>query len=192
LWLVQECQRAWARAGEAADYPTLAERARAASPFGALIDPDAAVFAAPGDMPARIAAFCTRTRQTPPDGQGAMVRCILESLALAWRGALEEIGGIAGYAFDTLHIVGGGSRNALLCQFVADATGLPVLAGPAEATALGNLLMQLRAQGAVASLAEMRALVRRSEPLTTYEPHSSPRWDEAYARFRAVQSGHAL
>ncbi len=188
LWLVQECQRAWARAGEHADYATLTSRALDAPAFGPLIDPDAPEFVAPGDMPARIAAQCIRTGQPPPADTGAMVRCILESLALAWRAALAQIAGVVGHGFDAVHIVGGGSRNALLCQLVADATGLPVIAGPAEATALGNLLMQLRAQGELASLAEMRALVRRSEPATTYEPHPSAQWDEAYARFKVLST----
>jgi rhamnulokinase len=188
LWLVQECQRAWARAGEQADYATLTSRALDAPPFGPLIDPDAPAFVAPGDMPARIAAYCTRTGQTPPQDTGEMVRCTLESLALAWHSALEQIAGVVGHGFDVVHVVGGGSRNALLCQLVADAMGLPVIAGPAEATALGNLLMQLRAQGELASLAEMRALVRHSEPLTTYDPHPAAQWDEAYNRFKAIQA----
>ncbi len=188
LWLVQECQRAWARAGERYDYADLTARAAAATPFGPLLDPDAPEFAAPGDMPARIAAYCTRTGQSPPQGAGAMTRCILESLALAWRSALDQIAGVVGYEFDALHIVGGGARNTLLCQMVADATGLPVLAGPVEATALGNLLMQLRAQGEIATLAEMRAIVRASETVTAYDPHPGALWDEAYARFQAIQS----
>lgn len=188
LWLVQECQRAWARAGETHDYADLTARAAAASPFGPLVDPDAPEFAAPGDMPARIAAYCTRTGQSPPTDAGATTRCIFESLALAWRGTLAQIAGVVGHAFDVLHIVGGGARSALLCQMVADATGLPVIAGPVEATALGNLLMQLRAQGEIATLAQMRAVVRASEAVTAYDPHPDARWDDALVRFLRVQA----
>ena len=125
----------------------------------------------------------------PPSGVldvGAISRVVLQSLAERYKQVLVLLENLTGKSIEVIHIVGGGSRNALLCQLVADATGLPVISGPAEATALGNLLMQLRAQGELASLAEMRALVRHSEPVTTYDPHPSARWDEAYSRFKAM------
>ena len=130
-----------------------------------------------------IAAFCSRTGQTLPEGKGDTVRCVLESLALKCRRVIERIEEIRGRRVDVIHIVGGGSRNRLLCRFTADATGKTVAAGPVEATAVGNVLVQLTALGHVAALAEGRALVRRSFPVVTYEPGPGAPWDTAFERF---------
>ena len=183
LWLVQECRRTWARAGRDLSYEELIARAEAATPFAALVDPDDATFLAPGDMPARLAAFCTRTGQSPPADEGAFVRCALESLALKYRWTIEHLETILGTTIRTIHVVGGGTRNALLCQFTADACGRPVHAGPVEATAVGNVLLQAMARGRIASLADARSIVARSFPVTVYEPRATGVWDEAAGRF---------
>ena len=183
LWLVQECRRTWARAGRDLSYEELIPRAEAAMPFAALVDPDDATFLTPGDMPARLAAFCIRTGQTPPADEGAFVRCALESLALKYRATIEQLETILGTTIRTIHVVGGGTRNALLCQFTADACGRPVHAGPIEATAVGNVLLQAMARGRIASLADARAIVARSFPVTVYEPRATAAWDEAAGRF---------
>jgi rhamnulokinase len=183
LWLVQECRRTWARSGRDFSYEELIPRAEAARPFAALVDPDDPSFLAPGDMPARIAAFCAKTGQTTPSDEGAFIRCALESLALKYRWAVGKLEEILGTRIKTIHIVGGGSKNALLCQFTADACGRPVLAGPVEATAMGNVLIQAMGRGRIGSLADLRAVVARSFSVTTYEPRDSQAWDDAAGRF---------
>jgi rhamnulokinase len=183
LWLLSETLRTWAAEGLPTDLAPLLARAAEAPPFAALIDPDAPEFLAPGDMPARIAAYCVRTGQRAPADQGAVVRCILESLALAHRSALRTAAELAGRDLDVVHLVGGGSRNDLLCQLTADATGLPVVAGPTEATALGNILVQARAHGLVADRTAMRRLVAGTQHLRHYRPSGDQRaWDAAADR----------
>jgi rhamnulokinase len=186
LWIVQQCRATWAAAGQAYDYATLNDLARQAAPFAAFIDPDDLSFLPPGDMPARIAAFCQRTGQTPPDTASAITRCVLESLALKYRYFLDLLIEVGGQSVDVIHVIGGGSQNDLLCQMTANATHRPVIAGPVEATALGNALVQWMALGEVSSLADARALVRASFDLKTYEPHDTDAWDAAYVRFAAV------
>jgi rhamnulokinase len=187
LWLVQECRRTWARLGEDLSYEELTRMAAAAPPLQSLVDPDAPDFLKPGDMPARILAFCARTHQPAPAGKGEMVRCILESLALKYRNVLEYLQKVLGCQLGVIHIVGGGTQNHLLSQFSADATGRQVITGPVEATATGNLLMQALALGHIRSLAEGRELVRRSFTLETFEPSSTrAAWDEAYERMLAL------
>ncbi|WP_030622986.1 rhamnulokinase [Streptomyces sclerotialus] len=178
MWLLEECRREWGGTGLAA----LLDAAAEATPFTALIDPDDPVFLAPGDMPARIAAALERTGQPVPRTRGGIVRCVLESLALAHRRTLREAAALAGRPLRRIHLVGGAARNALLCQWTADATGLPVTAGPAEATALGNLLLQARAHGVVDSLSEMRALVAENLSPVRYEPRDTTAWDRAAER----------
>jgi rhamnulokinase len=134
-------------------------------------------------MPAAIAECCRKTGQPAPTEPGAGIRCCLESLALKYRWVLEKLEGLIGKRLDAIHVVGGGSQNALLCQWTADATGRPVLAGPVEATALGNVLVQMLGLGLIGSLAEGREIVRRSVEVTTYEPRDGARWDEQYGRF---------
>ena len=185
LWLLQECRRAWSR-GRAAGYDELIAAAEDAPPFAALVDPDDASFLAPPDMPEAIRAFCRRTGQTPPETPGATVRCVLESLALKTGLVLEQVARIAGRRIARVHVVGGGARNAPLCRFTAEAAGLPVLAGPAEATAVGNLLVQAMALGKVASLAELRRVVRASFPVERYEPRDPAAWETARARFGEI------
>ncbi|WP_435018121.1 rhamnulokinase [Tundrisphaera sp. TA3] len=183
LWLVQECRRTWARAGREFSYDELIAAAREARPFATLVDPDDPSFFAPGDMPARIAAFAARTGQPVPEGEGGFVRCALESLALKYRWTVRRLESIVGTTIRAIHVVGGGSRNALLCQFTADACGVPVHAGPVEATAAGNILLQAMARGRIGSLADARAVVARSFPVATFEPQDAGAWSEAIGRF---------
>jgi rhamnulokinase len=186
LWLLQECRRAWAEQGHGLSYDELARMAEAAPPFVALIDPDDPSFLSPPDMPTAIEAFCMGTGQPLPQDRGAIVRCVLESLALRYRWVLERAEEMQGRRINAIHVVGGGSQNHVLCRFTADATGRPVLAGPVEATAVGNIIVQVMALGHVSSLEEGRALVRRSFEVTAYEPGERAPWDEAYTRFLSI------
>jgi rhamnulokinase len=139
-------------------------------------------------MPSRLAAYCARTGQPVPPDEGALVRCALESLALKYRWTIRRLESILGTQIKTIHVVGGGTRNALLCQFTADATGLPVHAGPIEATAAGNVLLQAMARGRIGSLADARAIVARSFPVAIHEPRDLAEWDEAAGRFEALMA----
>ena len=186
LWLVQECRRTWAQQGDELSYDDLTRMASAALPFSALVEPDDSTFLAPGDMPARLRDFCMRTGQTPPETQGAFVRCALESLALKYRWVVEKLEALTGRSITVIHIVGGGTKNRLLNQFTADATGRPVVTGPVEATAIGNILMQMLAVGQISSLSEGRELVRRSFSVETYQPQNEAAWTEAYQRYLEI------
>jgi rhamnulokinase len=186
LWLVQECRRTWARAGREMTYEQLTAQAETAAPFSALVDPDDSSFLSPGDMPERLIAFCSRTGQTPPQTEGAFVRCCLESLALKYRWTIERLESILGTTIKTIHVVGGGTKNALLCQFTADACHRPVHAGPVEATAIGNILMQAIGRKKLSSIADLRSVVARSFPVTIYEPQHPNRWSDAAERFNML------
>jgi rhamnulokinase len=171
LWLLQECTRAWAAAGLTIEQDDLAAQAARLPPLRFVINPDDPSFLPPGDMPSRITAACRDLGQAPPAGPAQLARCILDSLALAYRRAIIDVQELSGRHVDTIHLVGGGARNALLCQLTADACGLPVVAGPTEATAIGNILLQARALGAApGDLDGMRALVRDAQPLRRFEP----------------------
>ena len=186
LWLVQECRRTWARAGRDLSYEEMTARAEAATPFAALVDPDDTTFLAHGNMPARLAAFCTRTGQTPPSDEGEFIRCCLESLALKYRWAIDRLESILSTTITTIHVVGGGAKNTLLCQFTADACGRPVQAGPVEATAIGNILMQAVGRGRLGSIVDLRTVVAHSFPVTTYEPRNTTRWADAIGQFATL------
>jgi rhamnulokinase len=192
LWLLHECRRAWALAGHDSSFEELVALARSAPPLRCLIDPNDATFTEPGDMPARIVEYCRRTGQPTPDGAGEIVRCILESLALAHAESVELLEQVTGVALGQLHIVGGGSRNELLCEWTANAAGRPLLAGPEEATLVGNLLVQAMALGELASLDEVREVVRRSFTPTRYEPAESQQWADARARFSGLGESHEV
>jgi rhamnulokinase len=183
LWLVQECRRTWSRAGRELSYEELTARAEEAPAFAALVDPDDASFLSPGHMPARLAEYCRRTGQTMPADEGACVRLCLESLALKYRWTIERLEQILQRPIRSIHIVGGGTKNTLLCQFTADACGRPVHAGPVEATAIGNILMQAIGRGELGSVADLRTVVARSFPVTVYEPRKGQGWEEAAGRF---------
>ena len=186
LWLVQECKRQWQRDGQDLSYTELTQMAASAKPFFAHVDCDCGDFLAPGDMPARINKHLSDTGQTPTDDKGQMVRLTLESLALKYRSVLSAIQDATGQAIDVLHVVGGGIKNELLCQFTADAIGKKVITGPIEATASGNILMQARATGQIASLAEARQIVRNSFGLKEYRPQNAAEWE---ARYKKVMGG---
>jgi len=183
LWILQESRREWARQGRELDYAALTREAEDAEPFRSLIDPRATRFLKPDDMPQKIAAFCAETGQPAPETPGQFVRCIFESLALLYRVNLDELEQLTGRTIRRLHIVGGGSQSALLNQFAASATGRQVIAGPAEATAIGNVLLQAVALGDLDSLAAVRHVVRDSFALRTFEPIAPEAWGVAYQRF---------
>jgi rhamnulokinase len=184
LWLVQECRRIWQQAGSSYDWSQLVALAEAAPRLGALIDPDDPSFVAPPDMPEAIRSFCTGTGQSVPETHGATIRCVLESLALRYRAVLELLEGLTGGHLETIHIVGGGTQNELLCQLAADACRRPVLAGPVEATAIGNVMVQAITAGEVGSMGEARDVIRDSFEVKRYEPRDPAPWDEAFERFQ--------
>ncbi|MBI4551112.1 MAG: rhamnulokinase [Candidatus Latescibacteria bacterium] len=186
LWLIQECRRIWERDGDSLSHETIVQMADAAEPFTALIDPDDPAFLSPARMPDAIRDACARTGQPVPSSHGQVARCVFESLALKYRYVLDQLVALRGAPLSVLHIVGGGTQNRLLCQLTANATGLPVIAGPVEATAIGNLLVQAMARGELADLAQIREVVRRSFPLVSYEPRDRAAWNEAYGRFRML------
>lgn len=183
LWLVQECKRSWQRAGTDYSYEDLTRQAADATPFTSLIQPDDDSFILPADMPQAIAAFCARTGQIAPASPGATIRCALESLALKYRWVMERLEELSGKRIEVIHVVGGGCQNQLLCQFTADACGRVVIAGPVEATAIGNVLMQAVGLGLVKNLAEAREVVKRSFPIQSYVPKNAAQWQDAYGRF---------
>lgn len=185
LWLVQQVRASLVRAGDDQDYAALTAAAAAAPAFGPIVDPDHAAFLNPADMPTAIREVCEQTGQPAPESTGPLVRCCLESLALKYRWVVSKLEEVRGAAIDVINIVGGGTQNRLLSQLTADCTGKQVVCGPIEATATGNLLMQVRATGELASLAEVRQVVRNSFELERFEPDTSTaaRWDDAYGTF---------
>ena len=187
LWLVQECRRAWARAGTEWGYEELTMRAAAIPSPGTVIDANDPAFLHPAEMPAAILAHLMRTNQGTIDDPIALVRAILEGLALAYRAGIEDLEHLSGRHIDVLHVLGGGARNGLLCQLAADACHRPVLAGPVEATALGNVLVQAIGSGELRDLQEARAVARASAQIIIYEPRALVDWDERRERLRASQ-----
>jgi rhamnulokinase len=187
LWLVQECRREWARAGRSYSYDELTQMASGAPAFGALVAVNDERFLPPGDMVSRIQTFCRATGQVVPDTRGEVIRCILESLALEYRRVAERLAELVARPLPAIHIIGGGSRNRLLNQFAANATGRTVVAGPVEATAIGNILVQAIALGHLGNLGEARALVRRSFQVESYEPRDLAAWDEAYEQYLTLR-----
>ncbi|HZG55660.1 rhamnulokinase [Paenibacillus sp.] len=187
LWLVQECKRAWDKAGGAShSFAELAALAAAAPAHAAYIDPDDDRFLNPSDMPSEIRAYCRETGQAVPDTEGEVIRCVLESLAMKYRLVLERTEALAGKTFGGLHIVGGGIQNELLCRLTANAIRRPVWTGPAEGSAIGNVVVQLIAAGDIAGLAEGRRLVRDSFGIATYEPEDAETWAAEYERFLRI------
>lgn len=186
LWLIQECRRIWTRDGDEISFDEITRLAEAAPPFTALIDPDDPAFLNPMHMPDAIKEACRRTGQPIPEDKGGIARCIFESLALKYRFVLDQLALLRGKPIEKLHIVGGGTQNKLLCQYTANATQIPVLAGPVEATAIGNILVQAMAQGAVHDLKQIREIVRKSFPIAPYEPRESTAWEDAYSQFKTL------
>jgi rhamnulokinase len=188
LWLVQECRRHWEATGDPHDYDELDALAAEAPADVPLFDPDGDVFLTPGDMPARIRDACRAAGQPAPETPGEVVRSVLVSLACKYRFVLDRLRLATGRDAEVLHVIGGGARNELLCRLTADVTGIPVLAGPVEATALGNVLVQARAEGGLSSLADMRAVAAESVRPTEYAPRPDGAGSETYGRFLAATS----
>ena len=186
LWLLQECRKQWAAAGHDATWEELLALGEQAPAFRSLIDPGAETFLNPDSMPDAICTFCREHGEPEPHTTGELVRCCLESLALKYRSVLDDLESLTGTRMDVVRIVGGGSQNALLCQYTADACRRPVVAGPAEATALGNLMMQALARGFLPDLGAARAVASASGQQTNYEPQNGEAWAEAYGRFRGL------
>jgi rhamnulokinase len=182
--MLQGCRRSWADLGRKFAYGELMEAAGREPAFGCLVDPDDRTFARPDDMPGAISRFCGKTGQSAPTTPAAYTRTILESLALKYRLVLQNLEELTGRRLTQVRVIGGGSKNRLLNQFTADATGKRVLAGPAEATALGNIAVQMMATGAVSSLEEARAIIDRSFPTEIFEPRDCEGWDRHATRFQ--------
>ncbi|MBI1337672.1 MAG: rhamnulokinase [Phycisphaera sp.] len=187
LWLVQECKRAFEKQGVTYEYAALTKLAAQSKPFVTLLDPDHAPFLSPGDMPGKIAAFAKKTGQPVPESPGALVRACLETLACAYRVALEDVESLTGKKIEVIHIVGGGCKNELLNQMTADATGRVVIAGPDEATAAGNVLVQALGCQTKEKLSQARAIVSASFEPKRYEPRDKASWDAAFERFLGVK-----
>lgn len=187
LWILQECKREWDAQGEAKDYSLLVSEARRAQPFRSLIHPDDFRFYSPHDMVSKIQSFCKETGQPIPESTGEITRCVIESLALRYRQAIEQLEQLTGESYERLHMVGGGIQNELLCELTANAISRSVWAGPSEASALGNMLLQLMAEGLCSDLREARRLIARSFPVRVYEPSQDAKersgWEQAYRRF---------
>ncbi len=183
LWLIQESRRQWDREGELLSFNELEAQANEAEPFASLIDPDYPAFQTPGNMPKRIREYCQKTGQKVPETKGAVVRCIAESLAMRYRATIEGMEAVNGRKYNTVHIVGGGIKDQMICRFTANATKRVVEAGPVEATSIGNVLVQAMATGAVADLEEGRKIVKNSFDIKRYEPQDSDAWDAAYEKW---------
>ena len=185
LWLIQESRRQWKREGKEYSFDEMSSAALSAKPFGCIINPDDASFNMAGDMPGKIRAYCKKTGQKIPETMGEIVRCIFESLSLRYRWTAEKLEELTGRKYDVINIVGGGTKDELLCTFTANGTGRRVVAGPVEATAVGNILVQAYASGEISSIEEGRAIVRNSFDTKTYEPDVTLKdgWNEAYGRF---------
>ena len=184
LWLVQECKRQWSDDGDDLSYSEITAMAKQSRPFAAFINPNQSRFMSPGGMPARINEYLKEAGQEAITDKGQMIRVILESLAFNYRWVLEKLEEITGRKIEVLHIVGGGIQNELLCQFTADAIGRKVVAGPIEATAMGNIMLQAIATGQIKSLAEGRELIRNSVELKEYFPEDSERWNREYDKVK--------
>ncbi len=186
LWLVQQCRTAWQRQGREYDWQQLTQAAQQAPPLVSLVNPDDVRFVAPESMPESLAGYCQETSQPVPENDGAVIRCALESLAMRYRMVVGYLEQLIDGPLETIHIVGGGTQNQLLCQMTADACNRRVVTGPIEATAIGNVMMQAVSNGDVGSIAEAREVIRNSFPMNEYVPTDPDPWDEAYPRFQQL------
>lgn len=187
MWLLEQCRKEWEQEGTTYSYPQIVELATSAEPFRSFIQPDAPVFGNPTSMSAAISQFCQDTGQPAPQTHAQYIRCIFESLALCYRDTLETMRILSPHEIKRLHIIGGGSKNALLNQLTANALGIPTVAGPAEATAIGNCMIQARAAGLVGDRWEMRRMIARMEPPVTFEPQDCKLWQQAYERYKSIK-----
>jgi len=191
LWLVQECRRIWAGKGQDYSFAELAEAAEKETPHRSIIYPESDCFTSPADMVRAIRDFCRNAGEPEPETPGQVVRCILESLALDSEWTLRRLAGYAGVQLERIHIIGGGSRNRLLCQMIADACGTPVTAGPVEATAIGNILLQAKATGALDSLADIPGIVRDSFEVEEFRASEPASCEDARGRFAGLAAAHS-
>lgn len=183
LWLIQETRRDLAKNGRKYSYNELEMLARESEPFRSFVDPDAPELSAHGSLPDKIRKYCEKTGQAVPETTGQLVRCIYESLAMKYRLALEQISECTGKKFDVLHLMGGGTKDGFLCELTSQSLGIPVIAGPVEATALGNIVLQLIALGEIESIEEGRRIIAETERVVTFNKEHTPDWDNAYMRF---------
>ena len=186
LWLIQESRRHWNRNGSDYSYADLEKLALAAEPFKCFIAPDAPEFVPHGNIPQRVKDYCKKTGQPVPESVGEVMRCIYESLAMKYRLTLDDLEDCTGKTYPAIHVIGGGTKDTLLCQMTASSCNRKVVAGPIEATVLGNIAVQLMASGAVKNVAEARKIVKASEKTVEYSPVDADKWAEAYERFKAV------
>jgi rhamnulokinase len=186
MWLLEQCLKEWKKEGITYAYEKLVKMAESAPAFQSLIDPDHASFANPVSMTKTISEYCLATGQPAPSNHAEFVRCIFESLSLKYKYVLGKIRGLAPFPIEKLHVIGGGSKNSLLNQWTANALGIPVIAGPSEATAIGNIMIQAKAAGCVDSHAEMRRIIRESIHLEEFEPKNSSEWEAAYQKFLGI------
>ncbi len=185
MWLIQECKRIWDDEGEL-DWQQIVDLSNAAEPFKCLINPDDSMFLNPGNMPKAIQEFCAKTNQPVPETKGEIARCIYDSLVLKYKFTIKQIESVTGKQIEKLHIIGGGANNIIMNQLTADATGIPVFAGPTEATAIGNIMLQAKALGSVQSLDEIRKIVRISFEVTEFKPLPKLNWENAYSKFEKL------
>ena len=186
LWLIQESRRHWNRHGSDYSYADLEKLALAAEPFKCFIDPDAPEFVPHGNIPERVREYCRKTNQSVPESVGEVMRCIYESLAMKYRLTIDNLEDCTGKTYPVIHVIGGGTKDTLLCQMTASSCGRTVIAGPIEATVLGNIAVQLMACGAIKNVAEARKIVKASEKTVEYSPVDADKWAEAYERFKTV------
>ena len=190
MWILEQCLQRWKKDGTSYTYPEMVKMASEAKAFSCFINPDDALFVNPADMPEAINEYCLRTNQEIPDGHAAYIRMIFESLAMKYRETLDVFKSLSEHPIEKLHVIGGGSRNTLLNQFTANAIGLPVIAGPAEASSVGNIMLQAKAAGIVQSLQEMRNVISANVELSTYYPQDSELWQAAYIKYRNIIGLH--
>ncbi len=188
LWLVQESRRQWGREGELLSFGELADLASKEKPFVSFIDPDYEDFQTPGNMPEKIRNYCRKTNQPVPETKGEVVRCITQSLAFKYRKTIEDMEEVTNKKYSVINIVGGGIQDKMLCQFTANATGRTVEAGPVEATAIGNAIVQAMAAGVVKDLNEGRKIIKNSFDIAKYEPQDSEEWNKAYEKWLSIVS----
>ena len=186
LWLIQESRRQWIREGKEYSFGHLEQMAADAKPFKALIDPDAPEFVPAGNIPERIRRYCRESGQRVPENEAEIVRCIDESLAFKYRMTLEEIKMCTGREYPAIHMVGGGTQSGLLCQMTANACHCPVIAGPVEATVLGNAAMQLLATGELRDLDQVRSVAGASAKVSIYEPKDTDQWEQVYGQYKKM------
>ena len=185
MWLLEQCKKEWEKVKDYS-YSEITAMAEAEKPFRSFVDPDAPDFMNPENMVEAIQGYCKKTGQSVPGTVGELARCIFDSLAMKYRFVLDQLRSVSPHQINKLHVIGGGSKNALLCQLTANAIGIPVIAGPAEGTAYGNILVQAMAMGHVKSLAEIRQIVRNSVETTSYAPADVAAWETAYRKFSEV------